>query len=111
MGCSNFNDKYEECRFLIEELKIIIIKSFSGDYTENEIIVLNKFKNEKESELRDFIDKLEKESIDEIQKRKIKKLKDELYDILDEYDNSDPNCYLNDSSYEDNKNEIKIGIS
>ena len=106
MGCSSFNDKYQECGFLIEELKLIIIKTFSGNYTENEIIALNQFKYEKEDEIREFIDKLEKEAIDEIQKRKIKRLKDELYDILDEYDNSDSNYSLRDSSYEDNKNDI-----
>ena len=111
MGCSSFNDKYQECRFLIEELKLIIIKTFSGNYTEKEITALNQFKYEKEDEIRDFIDKLEKESVDEIQKRKIKRLKDEFYDILDEYDNSDPICYINDSSYEENENEIQIGLS
>ena len=98
MGCSSFNDKYQECGFLIEELKLITIKTFSGNYTENEIIALNQFKYEKEEKKKK-------------KKRKIKRLKDELYDILDEYDNSDSNCSLRDSSYEDNKNDIQIEIS
>ena len=111
MGCSSFNDKYQECGFLIEELKLIITKSFSGNYTEKEIKALNEFKYEKEDNIRHFLEDLEKESKDEIQKRKIKRLKDEFYDVLDEDDNSEPNCYINNSSNNEENNEIQIGIS
>ena len=111
MGCSSFNDKYQECGFLIEELKLIITKSFSGNYTEKEIKALNEFKYEKEDTIRNFLEDLEKESKDEIQKRKIKRLKDEFYDVLDEDDNSGPNSYINNSSNNEENKEIQIGIS
>ena len=111
MGCSSFNDKYQECGFLIEELKLIISKSFSGNYTEKEIKCLNEFKYEKEDNIRNFIEDLEKESKDEIQKRKIKKLKDEFYDVLDEDDNSVPISYIDKSSNNEENKEIEIGIN
>ena len=111
MGCSSFNDKYQECGFLIEELKLIISKSFSGNYTEKEIKCLNEFKYEKEDNIRNFIEDLEKESKDEIQKRKIKKLKDEFYDVLDEDDNSVPISYIDKSSNNEENKEIQIGIN
>ena len=111
MGCSSFNDKYQECGFLIEELKLIITKSFSGNYTEKEIKCLNEFKYEKEDNIRNFIEDLEKESKDEIQKRKIKKLKDEFYDVLDEEDNSVPISYIDKSSNNEENKEIEIGIN
>ena len=97
MGCSNFDDKYQECEFLIDEFKLIIFQSSSNQYTENEKLALDKytinlfFKYEKEEKIRNFIDELEKNSTDEIQKRKILKLKNDFNDILDEDDNSNVN--------------------
>ena len=88
MGCSNFSDKYQECEFLIDEFKLIISQSHSNQYTENEKLALDKYKYEKEEKIRNFIDELEKSSTDELQKRKISKLKDDFNDILDEDDNS-----------------------
>ena len=91
MGCSNFDDKYQECEFLIDEFKLIIFQSSSNQYTENEKLALDKYKYEKEEKIRNFIDELEKNSTDEIQKRKILKLKNDFNDILDEDDNSNVN--------------------
>ena len=88
MGCSNFDDKYQECEFLIDEFKLIIIQSSSKKYTENEKIALDKYKYEKEEKIRIFLDELEKNSIDEFQKRRILKLKNDFNDILDEDDDS-----------------------
>ncbi len=88
MGCSNFSDKYQECEFLIDEFKLIISQSHLNQYTENEKLALDKYKYEKEEKIRNFIDELEKSSTDELQKRKISKLKDDFNDILDEDDNS-----------------------
>lgn len=107
MGCcSNFNDKYQECKLLIEELKLIIFQSFTGKYTENEIKTLNKYKYEKEDKIRDILDKLQKESTDEIEKRKIEKLKEEFYDVIDDDDNSHSICnIINSSNNEENENE------
>ena len=42
MGCSNFDDRYQECEFLIDEFKLIIFQSSSNQYTENEKIALDK---------------------------------------------------------------------
>ena len=89
MGCSNFDDRYQECEFLIDEFKLIIFQSSSNQYTENEKIALDKYKFEKEEKIRIFIDQLEKSSTDEFQKRRILKLKNDFNDILDEDDNSD----------------------
>ncbi len=89
MGCSNFDDRYQECEFLIDEFKLIIFQSSSNQYTENEKIALDKYKYEKEEKIRNFIDELEKNSTDEFQKRKILKLKNDFNDILDEDDNSE----------------------
>ena len=89
MGCSNFDDRYQECEFLIDEFKLIIFQSSSNQYTENEKIALDKYKYEKEEIIRNFIDELEKSSTDELQKRKILKLKNDFNDILDEDDNSE----------------------
>ena len=90
MGCcSNFNDKYQECEFLIDELKLIILQSSSNKYTENEREALNKFKYEKEEKIRNFLEELEKKQVDEIQKRKIQKLKNDFSEILDEYDDEE----------------------
>ena len=89
MGCSNFSDKYQECEFLIDEFKLIISQSHSNQYTENEKLALDKYKYEKEEKIRNFIDELEKSSTDELQKRKILKLKNDFNDILDEDDNSE----------------------
>ncbi len=111
MGCSSFNDKYQECGFLIEELKLIIKQSYSGKYTEKEIKALNRFKYEKEDTIREIIDKLEKESKDEFQKRKIEKLKGEFYDALDEDDNSESICNINNSSDNGENAEIQVGIT
>ena len=87
MGCcSSFNDKYQECKFLMDELKLIILQSPSNKYTENEKEALKKFKYEKEEKIRNFINEIEKNSTDEIQKRKIQKLKDDFNEILDEDD-------------------------
>ena len=88
MGCSNFDDKYQECEFMIDEFKLIIFQSSSNQYTENEKLALDKYKYEKEEKIRIFIDELEKSSTDEIQKRKILKLKNDFNDILDEDDDS-----------------------
>ena len=88
MGCSNFSDKYQECEFLIDEFKLIISQSHSNQFTENERLALDKYKYEKEEKIRNFLDELEKSSTDELQKRKVSKLKDEFNDILDEDDNS-----------------------
>ena len=85
MGCySNFDDKYLECEFLIDELKLIILQKSSYNYTENERKALDKFKSEKEEAIRTLIDKLEKNLTDEIQKRKILKLKNSFNKILNE---------------------------
>ena len=89
MGCSNFDDRYQECEFLIDEFKLIIFQSSSNQYTENEKIALDKYKFEKEEKIRIFIDELEKSSTDEFQKRRILKLKNDFNDILDEDGNSD----------------------
>ena len=91
MGCSNFDDKYQECEFMIDEFKLIIFQSSSNQYTENEKLALDKYKYEKEEKIRIFIDELEKNSTDEIQKRKILKLKNDFNDILDEDDDSNIN--------------------
>ena len=88
MGCSNFDDRYQECEFLIDEFKLIIFQSSSNKYTENEKIALDKYKYEKEEKIRIFIDELEKNSTDEFQKRRILKLKNDFNDILDEDDDS-----------------------
>ena len=112
MGCcSSFNDKYQECGFLIEELKLIITQSFSGKYTEDEIKALNKYKYEKEDKIRVFIEEMEKTSTDEIQKRKVTKLKKEFYDVLDEDENSDSIHNLNNSSNNENNQVIQIGLN
>ncbi len=89
MGCSNFDDRYQECEFLIDEFKLIIFQSSTNQYTENEKLALDKYKYEKEEKIRIFIDELEKSSTDEFQKRRILKLKNDFNDILDEDDNSD----------------------
>ena len=88
MGCSNFDDRYQECEFLIDEFKLIIFQSSSNQYTESEKIALDKYKYEKEEKIRIFIDELEKNSTDEFQKRRILKLKNDFNDILDEDDDS-----------------------
>ena len=89
MGCSNFDDRYQECEFLIDEFKLIIFQSSTNKYTENEKLALDKYKYEKEEKIRIFIDQLEKSSTDEFQKRRILKLKNDFNDILDEDDDSD----------------------
>ena len=89
MGCSNFDDRYQECEFLIDEFKLIIYQGSSNQYTKNEKLALDKYKYEKEEIIRNFIDELEKNSTDEYQKRKVSKLKDDFNDILDEDDNSE----------------------
>ncbi len=89
MGCSNFDDRYQECEFLIDEFKLIIFQSSTNQYTENEKLALDKYKYEKEEKIRIFIDELEKSSTDEFQKRRILKLKNDFNDILDEDGNSD----------------------
>ena len=92
MGCcSNFNDKYIECGFLIEELKLIIMQLSLNNYTENELKILKKFEKEKENKITIFINELEKNSIDEIQKRKIIKLRKDFNEIIIEEDISDSN--------------------
>ena len=88
MGCSNFDDRYQECEFLIDEFKLIIFQSSTNQYTENEKLALDKYKYEKEEKIRIFIDELEKNSTDEFQKRRILKLKNDFNDILDEDDDS-----------------------
>ena len=88
MGCSNFDDQYQECEFLIDEFKLIILQSSSNKYTENEKIALDKYKYEKEEKIRNVIDELEKKSIDEFQKRRITKLKNDFNEVLDEDDDS-----------------------
>ena len=82
--CTTFTDKYQECAFLLDELMLIIMKTASNDYTENEQKALNKYKFEKQDEIRTILDELEKNSTDELQKRKILKLKHEFIEILDE---------------------------
>ena len=89
MGCSNFDDRYQECEFLIDEFKLIIYQGSSNQYTKNEKLALDKYKYEIEEIIRNFIDELEKSSTDELQKRKILKLKNDFNDILDEDDNSE----------------------
>ena len=90
MGCSTFEDKYQECEFLIEELKFIIEQSSTNNYTENEQKAIEKFKFEKKDKIIVFIDELEKSSNDEIQKRKILKLINEFNEVIDEdEDNSE----------------------
>ena len=89
MGCSNFDNWYQECEFLIDEFKLIIFQSSTNQYTENEKLALDKYKYEKEEKIRIFIDELEKSSTDEFQKRRILKLKNDFNDILDEDGNSD----------------------
>ena len=89
MGCSNFDDRYQECEFLIDEFKLIIFQSSTNQYTENEKLALDKYKYEKEEKIRIFIDEIEKSSTNELQKRRILKLKNDFNDILDEDDNSD----------------------
>ena len=89
MGCSNFDDRYQEYEFLIDEFKLIIYQGSSNQYTKNEKLALDKYKYEKEEIIRNFIDELEKSSTDELQKRKILKLKNDFNDILDEDDNSE----------------------
>ena len=89
MGCSNFDDRYQECEFLIDEFKLIIYQGSSNQYTKNEKLALDKYKYEKEEIIRNFIDELEKSSTDELHKRKILKLKNDFNDILDEDDNSE----------------------
>ena len=85
MGCcSSFNDKYQECEFLIEELKLIIYQSSSNNYTENEQKAIAKFKFEKKDKILVFIDELEKTITDEIQKRKVIKLKNDFNEIIDD---------------------------
>ena len=84
MGCSSFNDKYQECEFLIEELKLIILHSSSNNYTENEQKAITKFKFEKKDKILVFIDELEKTITDEIQKRKVIKLKNDFNEIIDD---------------------------
>ena len=88
MGCSNFDDRYQECEFLIDEFKLIIFQSSTNQYTKNEKMALDKYKYEKEEKIRIFIDELEKSSTDEYQKRRILKLKNDFNDILDEDDDS-----------------------
>ena len=84
MGCSSFNDKYQECEFLIEELKLIILHLSSNIYTENEQKAIAKFKIEKKNKILAFIDELEKTTTDEIQKRKVIKLKNDFNEIKDD---------------------------
>ena len=96
MGCSNFDDRYQECEFLIDEFKLIIFQSSTNQYTENEKLALDKYKYEKEEKIRIFIDELEKSSTDEFQKRRILKLKNDFNDILDE----DGNSYIKNSEGE-----------
>ena len=85
MGCClTFNDKYQECELLIEELKIIILHASLNKYTENELEAIRKFIYEKEEKIRIFILELEKNPNDEFQKRKIQKLKNDFNEILDE---------------------------
>ena len=92
MGCcSNFNDKYLECEFLIEEYKLIVIQLSINNYTENELKAIEIFKNEKELKITAFINELEKNSIDELQKRKIIKLKNDFNEIINEEDISESN--------------------
>ena len=83
MGCSSFNDKYQECEFLIEELKLIILHSSSHNYTENEQKEISKYKFEKKDKILIFIDELEKTTTDEFQKRKVIKLKNDFNEIID----------------------------
>ena len=95
MGCcSTFNDKYQECEFLIEEFKLIILQESSNNYTENEQKALNKFKAEKKDQIKVFIEELIKNSIDEMQKRKIFKLKNVFNEIIIEEGDSESNNSL-----------------
>ena len=89
MGCcSTFNDKFQECEFLIEEYKFIIFQTSSNNYTENEQKALDKFIIEKKDKIKIYLDELEMNIIDEIQKRKILKLKNDFNEILYEEENS-----------------------
>ena len=109
MGCcSNFNDKFQQCSFIIEELKLIITQILSGKYTENEIKALNQYKYEKEDKIRVFIEELEKTNTDEIEKRKVKKLKEIFYEVLDSDNNSGSIHYINNSSNKENIEVIEI---
>ena len=54
---------------------------------------------------------MEKTSTDEIQKRKVTKLKKEFYDVLDEDENSDSIHNLNNSSNNENNQVIQIGLN
>ena len=91
MGCSSFNDKYQECEFLIEELKLIILHISSNNYTENEQKEISKYKIEKKDKILIFIDELEKTTTDEFQKRKVIKLKNDFNEIIDDEDISKSN--------------------
>ena len=90
MGCcSSYNDKFQNCEILIEEMKLFISQSLSGKFTEEELKTINKYKYEKEDKIRENLEDLEKTAIDEIQKRKVEKLKEEFYEVLDEDENED----------------------
>ena len=92
MGCcSTFNDKLQECEFLIEEFKLIMLQTSSNNYKENEQKALEKFKIEKKDKIKIFIDELEKNIIDEIQKRKILKLRKDFNEVIYEEENSNSN--------------------
>lgn len=84
MGCSTFNDKFQECEFLIEELKLIIVHSSINNYTENEKKAIDNLKFEKKDKIIIFIEELEKSSTDEIEKRKVLKLKNDFINIIDD---------------------------
>ena len=88
MGCLSYSDKLQNCEFLIEEMKLIISQSLSGKFTEDELKTINKYKYEKEDIIRETIEDLEKTATDEIQKRKIQRLKDEFYEVLDDDEKS-----------------------
>ena len=62
-----------------------------NNYTENELKAIQIFKNEKEHKITAFINELEKNSIDELQKRKIIKLKNDFNEIINEEDISESN--------------------
>ncbi len=90
MGCCiSFSDNYQECEFLIEEFKLIILQESLNKFTENEQKALYKFKNEKQEKIRILINELEKDSIDEIQRRKVLKLGNEFNEILKGIENSE----------------------
>ncbi len=89
MGCLSYSDKLQNCEFLIEEMKLIISQSLSGKFTEDELKTINKYKYEKEDIIRETIEDLEKTATDEIQKRKIQRLKDEFYEVLDDDEKSE----------------------